>query len=179
MPWPMPQSINQTSNVLYFLKRTDFEMRSNMKVPCDIIEENFKFYDNVIFPPRIYRGLEESDDINLLTLLDIVIEESSTCPGYPSSEMDESYELRIQKGTALLKSKSVWGALRGLDTFSQLIYLTTDQKLALNDSTWIVDFPRFAYRGVMIDTARHFIPVPILKKQIDGMSYNKFNVFHW
>jgi hexosaminidase len=31
----------------------------------------------------------------------------------------------------------------------------------------------------MIDTARHFIPLPILKKQIDAMAYNKLNIFHW
>ena len=53
------------------------------------------------------------------------------------------------------------------------------KKLALNDSTFIMDSPRFSYRGLMIDTARHFIPVNILKKQIDAMSYNKFNIFHW
>jgi hexosaminidase len=49
----------------------------------------------------------------------------------------------------------------------------------LNDSTLIKDSPRFTYRGLMLDTARHFIPVPILKKQIDAMSYNKLNVLHW
>lgn len=49
----------------------------------------------------------------------------------------------------------------------------------MNDSTVIEDSPRFSYRGLLIDTARHYIPVPILKKQIDAMSYNKFNVFHW
>jgi hexosaminidase len=70
--------------------------------------------------------------------------------------------------------------------------------LVINDSTEITDFPRFSYRGVLIDTARHFIPLPILKKvickkktiffssfnnyflkQISAMAYNKFNVFHW
>lgn len=51
--------------------------------------------------------------------------------------------------------------------------------MVLNDSTVIVDKPRFAYRGLLVDTARHFIPVPILKKQIDSMAYNKLNVLHW
>jgi len=51
--------------------------------------------------------------------------------------------------------------------------------LALNDSTIIRDSPRFQYRGLMLDTARHYIPIPILKKQIDSMAYNKLNVFHW
>lgn len=52
-------------------------------------------------------------------------------------------------------------------------------QLAINDSTIIRDFPRFQYRGLLLDTARHFIPVPVLKKQIDAMAYNKFNVLHW
>ena len=52
-------------------------------------------------------------------------------------------------------------------------------KLLINDGTIINDAPRFKYRGLMLDTARHFIPVPVLRKQIDAMSYNKFNVFHW
>jgi len=73
----------------------------------------------------------------------------------------------------------VWGALRGIETFSQLTFYTNDNKLALNDSTVITDFPRFQYRGILIDTGRHFIPISILKKQIDAMAYHKFNVFHW
>ncbi len=51
--------------------------------------------------------------------------------------------------------------------------------MALRDSTHIKDFPRFSYRGLLIDTARHFIPVNVLKKQIDAMSYSKYNVLHW
>ena len=45
--------------------------------------------------------------------------------------------------------------------------------------TIIQDAPRFAYRGVLIDTARHFIEMPLLYKVLDGMAYNKLNVFHW
>jgi hexosaminidase len=77
-----------------------------------------------------------------------------------------------------LKSKTVWGAIRGIETFSQLIFINNN-KLTLNDSTYINDFPRFNHRGLLIDTSRHFIPLKVLKKQLDAMSYSKFNVFHW
>lgn len=43
----------------------------------------------------------------------------------------------------------------------------------------IIDQPRFTYRGLLIDTARHFQPLEILKKVIDAMAYSKLNVLHW
>jgi hexosaminidase len=97
--------------------------------------------------------------------------------------MDEMYTLYIGKiqRTTLLFANTVWGGLRSLETVSQLVYPVLyqgKQFFALN-GTFILDFPRFSYRGVMIDTSRHYIPVPVLKQNLDAMSYNKFNVFHW
>ncbi len=43
----------------------------------------------------------------------------------------------------------------------------------------IKDKPAFVYRGLMIDTSRHFLPTHLLYESIDAMMYNKMNVFHW
>jgi hexosaminidase len=43
----------------------------------------------------------------------------------------------------------------------------------------LTDSPRFAHRGVLIDSARHFLPVPAVLAFIDEMSWNKLNVLHW
>jgi hexosaminidase len=51
-------------------------------------------------------------------------------------------------------------------------------QFVLNE-TKIDDEPRFAHRGLLVDTSRHFVTIPVLEQIIDGMSYNKFNVFHW
>lgn len=143
-----------------------------------------RHYRRVLFPPRIYTSATLSDSDPLLLTLHVHVDSDSeqgatACPRYPDSQADESYELRIVGSGAQLSARTVWGALRGLDTFSQLTYLTDDKKLAINDLTTIQDFPRFTYRGLMLDTARHFIPVAVLRKQLDAMAYNKFNVLHW
>ncbi|XP_048777882.2 beta-hexosaminidase subunit beta-like isoform X2 [Ostrea edulis] len=78
-----------------------------------------------------------------------------------------------------LTCATVWGALRGLETFSQLIYNEGEESSLFINKTTIIDEPRFRYRGIMLDTARHFLPMPILLKNLDAMAYNKFNVFHW
>lgn len=77
----------------------------------------------------------------------------------------------------MLISNSVWGILRGLETFSQLVAFV-DGQYRIN-ATQIKDAPRFPHRGLLVDTARHYISPAILEKILTGMSYNKLNVFHW
>lgn len=43
----------------------------------------------------------------------------------------------------------------------------------------ITDWPTYAYRGFMLDTARHYFPISTIKRQIDAMGHSKLNVFHW
>uniref|UniRef100_A0A183IPN3 Beta-hexosaminidase A n=1 Tax=Soboliphyme baturini TaxID=241478 RepID=A0A183IPN3_9BILA len=49
----------------------------------------------------------------------------------------------------------------------------------LIQSAFIEDWPRFAHRGVLLDTSRHFLPVSVIKTNLELMAQNKFNVFHW
>ena len=95
---------------------------------------------------------------------------------------DESYELSIPaSGSATLSSQTVYGALRGLETFSQLIgFSPRSQQYTISHVPWnIQDMPRFSHRGVLLDTSRHYHGIPSLKRFVDSLSYAKFNVFHW
>lgn len=90
---------------------------------------------------------------------------------------DESYELEIQPSGARLSAPTDLGALRGLQTFLQLLETSSDG-FAVTAIT-IQDKPRFPWRGLMIDVSRHFIPLDVLKRNLDGMASVKMNVFHW
>ncbi|OUJ75591.1 beta-N-acetylhexosaminidase [Hymenobacter crusticola] len=90
---------------------------------------------------------------------------------------DESYSLRVTPiGVALTAATSL-GALRGLATLEQL--LTQEKKSYYFPEVDITDQPRFAWRGLLIDAARHFMPVPVIKRNLDAMAAMKLNVLHW
>ncbi|EFJ16117.1 hypothetical protein SELMODRAFT_422155 [Selaginella moellendorffii] len=98
---------------------------------------------------------------------------------------DESYHLQIpdplDPKSAFLQANTVYGALRGLETFSQICRYNVEAKtIFLENCPWdIFDEPRFLYRGLLIDTARHYLPLNTIKTIIDSMAYAKLNVLHW
>ena len=95
----------------------------------------------------------------------------------PSIREDESYSLDVSDKQAALKAATVVGALRGLETFLQL--LEGDRPGYFIPSVSIQDKPRFPWRGLLIDVGRHFEPVEVIKRNLDGMAAVKLNVLHW
>jgi hexosaminidase len=94
-----------------------------------------------------------------------------------SIDDDESYSLEITSSSAHLRAATVVGAMHGLATLEQLIQ--SDASGYFFPAVVIHDTPRFRWRGLMIDCGRHFIPVDVLKRTLDGMASVKLNVFHW
>ncbi|KAA9338253.1 family 20 glycosylhydrolase [Hymenobacter busanensis] len=91
---------------------------------------------------------------------------------------DESYSLQVTSAGVALSAPAGMGVLRGLATLQQL--LTRGPKNALYfPETTILDKPRFAWRGLLIDAARHFMPVSVIKRNLDAMAAVKLNVLHW
>ncbi|XP_047481303.1 beta-hexosaminidase subunit alpha-like isoform X2 [Penaeus chinensis] len=181
--WPRPQ-MSVTSNTYMVIRPETFRF-TTVGHDCDILKAALKRYIGVIFasyssvelrsqPWRKdghFRGYLDNVKVNLI----------AQCEELPHRNMDEHYEIKIDSPDAptegTIVSQSVWGILRGLESFSQLL-LPSGSAYVLN-STQIMDFPRFSFRGLMLDTARHFLPVSKLKENLDLMAMNKFNVFHW
>src|SRR6266513_2552811 len=90
---------------------------------------------------------------------------------------DESYVLEVTATGAKLIAPTTLGAMHGLQTFLQLVDVSPGGFAAT--AVTIHDQPRFPWRGLMIDSARHFIPLGVMRRNLDGMEAVKMNVFHW
>ena len=89
---------------------------------------------------------------------------------------DESYELVVNDSGAKLVAPTPLGILHGLQTFLQLVETGPDGFSV--PVVTIKDQPRFTWRGLLIDVGRHYIPLDVLERNLDGMAAVKLNVLH-
>lgn len=152
-----------------------------------IIREAFERYRAIIFKHTSgisIRKLRGGSKYDVSGLRIIVHSDSETL----QLGVDESYSLSVSGndgrsiiGEATIEANTVYGALHGLETFSQLCSFNYETKtVQVYKAPWYVkDEPRFPYRGLLLDTSRHYLPMEVIKQVIESMSYAKLNVLHW
>ncbi len=95
-----------------------------------------------------------------------------------------AYQMTVDNKGVYIAGDNETGVFYGIQTLIQLLPVPDarlkmrPKKLAIPHIS-IQDEPRFAYRGMMLDVARHFFPVSFVKKYIDYLALHKFNKFHW
>jgi hexosaminidase len=98
---------------------------------------------------------------------------------------DEGYTLKVTTQKIILSANKPKGLFYGVQTLMQLIppkdyiYGQTKNIEFRIPCVDITDYPRFGYRGMMLDVSRHFFTKEFIKKYIDEMAKYKYNVFHW
>ncbi len=97
-------------------------------------------------------------------------------PGRLGLHEDESYVLKISVDKIILSAPTDLGAIHGLQTLAQL--LGVNENGYYFPACTIYDNPRFPWRGLMIDVARHFMPVNVIERNLDAMTFMKMNVLH-
>ncbi|XP_032804737.1 beta-hexosaminidase subunit beta-like isoform X2 [Petromyzon marinus] len=189
--WPRPQVLRSSAIALQLSHerfRLEHDPASSAQVGCQVLDDAFRRYYNIIFSGSPYPGASsklhrkpttKTRAVGEVSLLSVLVQSShNDCNDFPGLNSNESYELSVQAGESLLQAPSVWGALRGLETFSQLAYRDDNDGILMN-KTEVVDFPRFRHRGLLLDTSRHYLPLIVILETLDAMAYNKLNVFHW
>jgi hexosaminidase len=94
-----------------------------------------------------------------------------------SIDEDESYSVAVTPSGVEIDAATDVGAMHGLETLVQLVQPSASGYVI--PSVTIHDTPRFRWRGLMIDCGRHFEPVAVIERTLDGMAAVKLNVFHW
>ena len=113
----------------------------------------------------------------------------------PSTTEEESYQIQVDleaNSNIEVQAKTVFGIVRGLESLAQLFefgWTDTEPNTKKADKfpvhiirstpLFVADVPTYPYRGLMIDTARHYLPLSLILDNLNVMTMNKFNVLHW
>lgn len=182
--WPMPKWVSRGHSRVYMSQ--DFQLVTDGSKYIDgseILKDGFTRMLDVVKVAHVVDGDLSSVDKSL------IIKGIHVLIFSPDDQLQygvaESYKLLVPSPEmpdyVHLEAQTVYGALHGLQTFSQLCHFNfTTRLIEVHMVPWtIIDQPRFSYRGLLIDTSRHYQPVPMIKKVIDSMAYAKLNVLHW
>ncbi|KAI9727265.1 MAG: N-acetyl-glucosamine-6-phosphate deacetylase [Chrysothrix sp. TS-e1954] len=147
-----------------------------------IFKQNFvpwKFYTRMSdFEPRTGKDAHKN------SITSIELQQKSSDPPNPTNskagQLDESYSLSVTSGGKVsITAASSLGLAHGLNTFTQLFYAhSLGGSYTPLAPVSITDSPKFVHRGLNLDVARNFYPVPSILRTIDALAYNKFNRLH-
>ena len=96
-----------------------------------------------------------------------------------SIQNEEGYHLTIDENVITITSKGPKGAFYAVQSLIQLLPISTDANEIQIQGIRIEDSPRFVYRGMHLDVARHFFSIDFIKRYLDLMALLKMNTFHW
>ncbi|KAF6136398.1 hypothetical protein GIB67_038970 [Kingdonia uniflora] len=177
--WPLPSNFTHGNTTITIDPNLSLEFDQN-RLKSAILIDAFQRYREVIFK-RNSKSRRNDAVVYDVSLLKIVVKSKNESLNLG---VDESYSLYVSKqdqhsiiGEATIEANTVYGALRGLETFSQLCTFNYETKtVEVNKAPWYIqDKPRFVFRGLLLDTSRHYLPTNVIKKVIESMSYAKLN----
>lgn len=171
---PVPVSVNPTGGF--------FRLKPDSKIYIQPLNSETEFIGQFL-----------QDKIESLTRFDLEVlaAEGTTISGNIYMIIDdikdllgqEGYELIINQNNLTLKANTAEGLFRGVQTIGQILFPIVNQVAVFSDvvvipTVEITDYPRFEWRGVMLDVARHFFNVSDVKKLIDRVVSYKVNRLH-
>lgn len=167
--WPQPQATLLSKNF------TIHHPPENKYLQI-AVDRYLKLFAEENYRPLVVPALNLTSSPSLQAL-NIIVSDIAAPLAYG---VNESYTLSIPSPwgstTATLSAQTVWGAMRGLETFSQLVY---GKPTRVASALFVCDEPLYGHRGVVLDTSRNYYGVDHLLRLIKAMSMNKLNVFHW
>lgn len=196
--WPLPASMTSGSNRIFLPRDGSFQFRIGTGAGCEaggsspVLRKAVQRFSQIVQPTRDAKATG-----TIIPAVDVCVSSAVDRLG-PTT--NESYSLTVPDdgSPGTIVAATAYGAMYAMETFVQLISLrytlqfggqtpppgiqsniSFDEGLIVVAPVTIKDAPRYSYRGLMIDTSRHFLPVAFLKRVIDGLAQSKLNVLHW
>lgn len=178
------------------LPRTDLTQTIYLPVPVSVTADSSAFPLDSLTPILLESSAEEWQSLQKQVHLGLSMQTGWNLPleqtgerapvvirPIDSEQGDEYYQLKIGRDTLFIEASTPAGAFRGLQTLRQTIPAHTNDTLAARrifvvPGGQVTDMPRFEYRGMMLDVARHFFSVDEVKRLIDQLAYYKVNHLH-
>ncbi|KAI9293413.1 hypothetical protein K502DRAFT_325348, partial [Neoconidiobolus thromboides FSU 785] len=160
----------------------NFKITANTS--CDRLNRVIGRYQNLVITEKwvpvvpTFRGSLDSRALPSISELKVNVKDTNN---EYDDKTDEQYTLTINDKGASINAQTVYGAIRGLESFTQLVEWNKNHGLHFVTHTplTIEDAPKFSHRGLLLDSSRNFFPIKDIKRTIDALSYNKMNVLHW
>lgn len=151
---PYPQELNWNES--------EFTLSNLTSIYVDDSNFDIKhFIDEVTFQNELTLKTTSQEKAEIQFLIDPSIQK-------------EGYQLSVTEDSVIVKAQATQGLINGSETLLQLIGFTkTIPTVEIND------YPKFAWRGMMLDVSRHFFEVEKIKSYLDLMAHYKMNKFHW
>ena len=171
---PVPKQLQVQEGFLTIDAELTVGIRSN-KPDTILLKAVNRVYQNLsrktgLYFPKEYIRFNDSSSNATLVVRSAKVES-------PAIGSDESYKLVVSKSQVIIDANTTAGALHGLQTFLQLVERNANGFVIPIVS--IEDSPRFSWRGFMIDVSRHFMPVDVIKRNIEAMEAVKMNILHF
>jgi hypothetical protein len=167
--WPPPQLITTSGPARAIAAAFNF---STPHVASKILNAALERHTAILRQRSVLEKVE-TGPAAALEGITVVVADDAEAP--LRADSDYSYSLRITSSAhGLISAPTVWGALYGLESFTQLASTG-----ALSASgVHITDAPQYNWRGLMIDSGRRFFPMPLVENLLDTMAALKMNVLH-
>ncbi len=187
-PAAQVESYTDSGSFVGYVKPNELEfIGSDLSIKNQVIAPAILRFQDALyrFPDfkEDYKVNPENADLFQIKTINIQVRSSDTSLYHG---VDESYKVRVDDllPVATLESETIFGALHALETMAQILefgWMEGDEPVYLIHSIplTIVDAPAFSFRGLLIDTGRHFLPMSLILDTLWTMSMNKMNILHW
>lgn len=174
--WPAPASF--TTGSISVSICDSFAISCASSICPDPLFDAFDRYMSIMF----FAGSPATTFSSALCALQVYVDSDVQL----SASANETYKLTVPSdgSPAILHAATQWGALRGIESFAQLVIWAGPDADEISYSVTcapitIIDSPRFTHRGVLLDTSFNFLTVPRILEVLDSMAVMKANILHW